>query len=388
MITRRALLVTAAASAVAAQTACVPNAGRGTQAASSSSSGISSTTTLGSAPKPTFVAPLVPQAPRTVLEGLDSPWQIAFLPRDDASGQRSALLTSRDTGVVFRVDVPNAQGGTAQKSEVARVPEVYHGGEGGLLGIALSPDYSESNQVYVYRTVSGGNQVISTRDFRRFETVIEGIPRSRIHNGGRMVFGPDGALYVGTGDAGRREVAQELEKLGGKILRHDPSSGKTTVYSLGHRNVQGLAFTSSGELWATELGPDKDDELQRIYQGGNYGWPLTTGYGTSEVSGGRSRPAHHVWESTADASPSGLAISGQTAYVAALRGQRLWVVSLPKGLSHDADTPIPAGPLPQLDPPEFKGSRLRDVAVTPDGKSLWILTDEGPASRLLVAALA
>ncbi len=386
MHSRRAFLLTAAAVAVAGQTACVPAANNGNQAASSSSNINSSTTPLGPDPQLTFAAPLVPQAPRTVLEGLDSPWQIAFLPSQ--SGRQSALLTSRDRGIIYRVDVPQEASGTAQRADFARVPDVNHGGEGGLLGIALSPDYASDQLAFVYRTGDFSNQVLSTRDFRSFETVIDDIPRGRIHNGGRLVFGPDGALYVGTGDAGQRENSQNPKSLGGKILRYDPARGKTAVYSLGHRNVQGLAFTDRGELWATELGPDRDDEFQRIFEGGNYGWPDATGYGTVDISGVPSRPANHVWESTADCSPSGLAIHGSTAFVAALRGQRLWIVSLPQGLSTDPAAPVPRGPLPQLDPPEFQGARLRDVAVTPDGKSLWMITDERASSKLLVCALA
>ncbi|MBB5512786.1 glucose/arabinose dehydrogenase [Neomicrococcus aestuarii] len=390
MTSRRGFLISAAALAVAGQTACVPNAGTGSQAASSSGQ-ISSTTTQASAPSATFAAPLVPQAPRVALEGLNSPWQIAFLPDDSGeTGNRSALITSRDTGVVYRADVPLEASEAASLSEFAQVPDVYHGGEGGLLGLALAPGFYDSPRAYVYRSAQSGNQLLTTTDFKDFEVLVGDIPRGRIHNGGRLAWGLDDSLFVGTGDAGQAENAQNPNSWGGKILRVaiDPNTGKpqpVEIYSFGHRNVQGIAFTSSNQMWATELGPDRNDELQRIVKGGNYGWPAVTGYDITALDGVTTRPAQHVWESTADASPSGLAIFQNTAFVASLRGQRLWIVSLPQG-STEAEELAP-GPLPQLDPPEFHGSRLRDVAVTQDGQQLWIITDEGESSKLLVCDL-
>ena len=141
-----------------------------------------------------------------------------------------------------------------------------------------------------------------------------GFPKAATHNGGRIRFGPDGYLYVGTGDSQRREQPQDRAALGGKILRLTPDGrpapgnpfGDNPVYSLGHRNVQGLAWDSAGRLWASEFGPDVNDELNLIVPGGNYGWP--------EVTGAPHRPgfldAKVVWPSTADSSPSGLEIVG------------------------------------------------------------------------------
>ena len=194
--------------------------------------------------------------------------------------------------------------------------------------------------LYAYFTAASDNRIARLRLEERAgklelgppEVIFTGIPKASTHNGGRIRFGPDGYLYVGTGDSQRRGQPQDVNALGGKILRLTPEGrpapgnpfGDNPVYSLGHRNVQGLAWDSAGRLWASEFGPDVDDELNLIVPGGNYGWP--------EVTGAPHRAgfldAKVVWPSTAESSPSGLEIVGDTAYLGALRGQRLWVVPL------------------------------------------------------------
>ena len=161
--------------------------------------------------------------------------------------------------------------------------------------------------------------------------VFSGIAAASYHNGGRIAFGPDGMLYAGTGDAGDTSSAQDPGSPNGKILRltpdGDPAPGNPTagspVYSLGHRNVQGLAWDADGRLFATEFGQNEIDEINLIQAGRNYGWPAVEG----DDAGGRYTNPLVTWP-VRDASPSGIAIAGTTGYVAALRGERLWTLPL------------------------------------------------------------
>ena len=293
---------------------------------------------------------------RVIATGLEVPWGLAFLP------DGSALVSERDSDKIKHVSPE----GTV--SDVGKVKGVDGDGEGGLLGIALSPSYVSDHLLFAYYT-HGAENVIARMTYddaglSRQRVVFGGIPSGSIHNGGRLAFGPDGYLYVGTGEAGRRSPAQDKHDLGGKILRitidGDPAPGNpfgSPVWSYGHRNVQGLAFDQRGQLWAAEFGQDTWDELNRIVKGGNYGWPV--------VEGRAGRPGYidpvRQWH-TDLASPSGIAIAGNAVYMAALRGERLWQIPIPGG---KAGTPkaLLTG----------KYGRLRTVAVAPDG-SLWLTT--------------
>lgn len=304
----------------------------------------------------------------TVASGLDSPWSIAILP------DGSALVSENDSGLVKHL----AGGRTVAASQVRPPPDPA--GEGGLLGLAASPEFAEDGRVYAYLTARQDNRVISYRwqDGRLSDArvILSGIPKARFHDGGRLKFGPDGYLYVGTGDALEPDSAQDRTSLGGKILRITKDGapapgnpfGDSPVYSYGHRNVQGLAWDSDGQLWASEFGPDRDDELNRIEPGGNYGWPSVTG----APGDPRFIDAAYVWPSTAEASPSGLAIVDDVAWLAALRGQRLWEVRLGPDIGDDDAREHLTG--------EF--GRLRDVTKAPDG-SLWILTNGNAEDRML-----
>ncbi len=286
--------------------------------------------------------------------GLVTPWGLARLP------DGKALVSERDTGRIVEVA---ADGSLA---EMTRIVETVPGGEGGLLGIALDPSGA---WLYAYVTTADDNRVIrislADPDGPR-EEILTGIPKAQTHNGGRLAFGPDGMLYVATGDTRVNDLAQDPDSLAGKILRIEPEGGVpddnpfpgSPVWSLGHRNVQGLAFDSKGRLWATEFGEKDADELNLIVAGGNYGWPLHEGVAGAE---GFIDPQAQ-WSPTSLASPSGLAIVDDVAYVASLRGEVLWQVPL---VGNRAGTPL------ALDLGEL--GRLRTVEALPDG-SLWLMT--------------
>ncbi len=289
----------------------------------------------------------------TVATRLEAPWGLAFLP------DGSALVSQRDEGTIVRID-----GGRV--TEVGEVPGVRPGGEGGLLGLAVSPDFEEDRYVYAYFTAEDDNRIVRmTYGGGRLgepDVVLDGIEKSAIHNGGRIAFGPDGMLYVGTGDAADPDRSQDRDSPNGKILRltpdGDPAPGNpfsgSPIWSLGHRNVQGLAWDEQGRLWASEFGQNTYDELNLIEKGRNYGWPVVEGRGDEE----RFTNPRAVW-SPADASPSGVAVAGGAVYMAGLRGERLWQIPTSGG-----------------DPRAFlteEHGRLRTVAVAPDG-ALWVVT--------------
>jgi glucose/arabinose dehydrogenase len=292
-----------------------------------------------------------------VARDLEVPWGLAFLP------DGSALVSERDTARIRRV-LTNGRVRT-----VGRVAGVDGGGEGGLLGIALSPTYDEDRLLFAYFTDGSENVVARmTYDGGRLSgqrRVLTGIPGGAVHNGGRIAFGPDGFLYVGTGEAGQTELSQDRSSLGGKILRitpdGDPAPGNpfdgSPVYSLGHRNVQGLAWDSRGRMWAAEFGQNTWDELNRIRPGRNYGWPEVEG----RSGDGRFVDPVRQWR-TDVASPSGIAVAGGSVFMAGLRGERLWQIPVRGGKA--------GRPRARL---TNRYGRLRTVAVAPDG-SLWVTT--------------
>ncbi|MGW0579482.1 PQQ-dependent sugar dehydrogenase [Streptomyces sp. NPDC002920] len=301
---------------------------------------------------------------RTVAEGLNSPWGLAPLP------EGGLLVASRDEGTITHVDTE-----TGRKTEAGEVPGVSAAGEGGLLGLALSPDYASDHMVYAYFTSASDNRIVRMiYDPKRPagdqlgapDTVFKGIPKGMIHNGGRIAFGPDGMLYAGTGESGDRGLSQDKESLGGKILRLTPEGEPATgnpfpdspVYSYGHRNVQGLAWDSRQRLFAAEFGQDTWDELNAIAPGADYGWPSAEGRSDDP----KYRNPIAQWH-TDDASPSGIAYAEGSIWMAGLKGQRLWRIPL-KGTEASAD------------PQAFlqgEYGRLRTV-VAAGGDRLWVTT--------------
>jgi glucose/arabinose dehydrogenase len=277
-----------------------------------------------------------------------------------ADGQ--ALVTERNSARVLLLD-----GGRTQVA--GTVDQVLAEGEGGLLGLAVQSPTPD--RVYAYYTAATDNRVVvfdfDGRQLSNERTILGGIPKGFIHNGGRIAFGPDGYLYVATGETGQPDLAQDPQSLAGKILRinrngkppatnPDPQS---PVWSLGHRNVQGLAWDSAGQLWASEFGQEDVDELNLIEPGKNYGWPQCEG--ACDVPGTTNPKA--TWSPTASSSPSGLAIVDDVAWVAALRGEGLFEVTL---------TGTQASKPREWFDEQY--GRLRDVVAGPDGV-LWVLTN-------------
>ncbi|HYJ69951.1 MAG TPA: PQQ-dependent sugar dehydrogenase [Nocardioidaceae bacterium] len=300
-----------------------------------------------------------PRVAGTIATGFTSPWDIAFLPDGDA------LVSERDTGLIKRV-TPDGEVTT-----VGELPEVAPSSEGGLLGLTVHPDFETEPYVYAYLSTDSDNRLVRMRwDGERLgdpEVLLDDNPVGEIHDGGRLAFGPDGKLYVTTGETGNDELSQDLDSNGGKILRLEPDGDippdnpfpDSPVWSYGHRNVEGLAFDDSHRLWASEFGDSTWDELNLIEPGDNYGWPLREG---DEGESCDCIDPVEQW-STDDASPSGLAYADGALWMAALAGQRLWRIDI------DGDHTIG-------EPNDYftgEYGRLRAIAAAPDG-SLWLAT--------------
>lgn len=296
----------------------------------------------------------------TLVGDLEIPWDIVFLP------DGGMLITER-TGHVVAV----AQDGT--KHEIP-VDGIKKQGEGGLLGIVLHPNYDKNHFLYLYMSAPGTNSSQTQNRVVRYKyeggkliedkVIISGIPGATYHDGGRLAFGPDGLLYITTGDATIGNIAQDLKSLGGKILRLKDDGSipadnpfGTAVYSYGHRNPQGLTWDTAGRLWESEHGPTGEqgrccrDELNLIKKGGNYGWPAIIGDErkadmiTPELSSGDD-----TWAPASIAYLNGSlffgGLKGEALYEAVLDGERITKLKV-----------------------HFKGEfgRIRTVKVGPDG---------------------
>ncbi|WP_230208838.1 sorbosone dehydrogenase family protein [Nostocoides sp. HKS02] len=330
--------------------------------------------TSASRPPPTSHSS-APRLPTQVLAShLDVPWAVAFLP------DGSALVTLRNKAQVLQLRAG------AAPLVLATIAGVHPLSEGGLLGIAVSPTFARDHRVFVYFTAAADNRVVRLVLAHGRLTdpvpVLTGIRKAGNHNGGRLAFGPDGDLYVTTGDATDRPLAQQRGSLNGKILRITQDGrpapgnpfGASPVWSYGHRNVQGIAWTPDGRMYASEFGQDTWDELNLIQPGRNYGWPVVEGRGGQP---GFVDPVAQ-WP-TSQASPSGIAVAAGAIWMTALRGESLWRIPL---TSNGIGTPrrLLAGTY----------GRLRDAVAAPDGR-LWILTSNtfrgtpGPQDDRVVA---
>jgi glucose/arabinose dehydrogenase len=313
---------------------------------------------LGAAASGTAAAAV--RVERTLAHGLAVPWGIAFLP----SG--NALVGERDSGAIH---VVRRSGGRHQVGHVDAFSQLSAAGESGLLGLALHPDFARNGWVYAYYSTRSDNRIVRMQyaggRIGSQHLVLAGIPMSVHHNGGGVAFGPGGLLFASTGDAEDSSRAQNRSSLGGKTLRMTPTGGVPSgnpfgnhVWSLGHRNVEGITFASDGTLWASEFGEKRTDELNRIVRGGNYGWPRVEG---ADGRGGYRDPFAQ-WSPTSSCSPSGIAVANGRAWLGALQGECLFSVRL-------------HGPHAGTKRKHLAGryGRIRAVHRAPDG-SLWIGT--------------
>jgi glucose/arabinose dehydrogenase len=353
---RRGILLAGAAGVLAA---CSSSSGGGTTPSSAPDTGASEPTTP--APAGSIAAGAPPGTVSTVATGIEVPWGIGFLPNGDA------VVAERETGHVLLIPA-----GTNSFSSALTLPDVDTDGtsEGGLLGLAVSPTYATDQLLYAYYSAVGDNRIVSftlAGGSDSVKPILTGLLKGSIHNGGRIAFGPDGKLYAGVGETGERGLAQAKSSLNGKILRinadgsnpsDNPFSG-SAIWSLGHRNPQGLAWDSAGRMWSAEFGQDTFDEVNLIEKGKNYGWPVVEGVG--DTNGGEYTNPKVTW-STDEASPSGCAIIAGTMYIGALKGQCLLRVAL-SGTTATKQEPLVADDY----------GRLRTAVAAPDG-SLWFTT--------------
>jgi len=299
-----------------------------------------------------------------VAQDLDTPWALAFLP--DGS-----LLFTQRPGTLSMIAADGTQRQVAQMSEVAEI------GEGGLLGLAIDPEFSKNNFIYMYYTYQQSGENTRNRVVRYTfkdqqlsdpKILIDAIPGAPNHDGGRMKFGPDGFLYITTGDSQEPSLAQDKNSVAGKILRVT-TDGKAAsgnpfgnlVYSYGHRNPQGLAWDATGNLWATEHGRSIPisglDELNLIKAGTNYGWPIIQG---DETRSGMQTPVRNSGSTTW--APAGIVYLNGSLFFGGLKGQSLYEAVLDGQNISDLKV-------------HFKGKfgRVRDVILGPDGM-LYITT--------------
>jgi glucose/arabinose dehydrogenase len=306
-----------------------------------------------------------------VLDGLAYPWGMAFLPGGDL------LFTER--GGKFSVLEKNAS-----VPALLTTRQVQQNSEGGLLGVAVDPDFAENQFVYAYETATDNRVVrykLSGLTLAEDKIIVQGIPKAGNHNGGVIQFGPDGFLYIGTGDAQNGAQAQQLSSLSGKILRVDrdgnPAQGNpfnTMVWSYGHRNVQGITWAEDGTMFAMEHGPSGEmgwcchDEFNRIEKGKNYGWPLAlAGTEKDSLTPPLDQSGDDTW------APSGCVFTGQDHfwpnYVvgACLRGEKMVRFRI------SADRRSVAG---RADTLQGTFRRIRNIVKGPGG-ALYFCTSNG-----------
>jgi aldose sugar dehydrogenase len=271
-----------------------------------------------------------------VVTGLDTPWSMTF----DRDGK--LWFTERSGRVRRQGDSPETIDG------------VVEDGESGLMGIAFDRD----GRRYLWYTTATDNRLVRyDAPGAPGKVLVSGLKKAQIHDGGRLAIGPDGALYVGTGDAAERDLAQDDRSLNGKVLRVDTTSGQASIFSKGHRNVQGLCFSASGRFLSTEHGPDRGDEINDLRQGYNGGWPGTSGNGIKN------------WTPTI--APAGCAVY-EADLIPGWKGSLLFVTLKDQDLrrlTFNADGSVASEEI--LFNETF--GRLRDVVVAPDG-SIYVAT--------------
>ncbi|MDO3411076.1 PQQ-dependent sugar dehydrogenase [Saccharibacillus sp. CPCC 101409] len=300
---------------------------------------------------------------QTLADNLDTPWEIQF------DGD-TVYMTLRGGGLV------KVENGEQTEQKLNLQQGVSENGEGGLLGLALAPDFADSREAYVYHTYEQGgeprNRVVRIEQaedgsgWSETAVLLGDIPGARVHDGGRLAFGPDGMLYVTTGDAQNEQTARDTSSVSGKILRMTPD-GKVPadnpiegsyVYSYGHRNPQGIDWTADGAMYASEHGPSGSpggrDEMNRIEPGADYGWPDAIGDETAE---GATPPLYHTGEQAI--APSGIAATPDgRLLVANLIGESLTEFDPATNEMTEAASGL---------------GRIRDVAV--QGGNIYVITN-------------
>ncbi|MGI8313527.1 PQQ-dependent sugar dehydrogenase [Halobacillus mangrovi] len=292
-----------------------------------------------------------------LVSGLNSPWDIEV-------SQDTFYISERDGSIASWTEE-----GSLERVSVKTEKEITQIGEGGLLGLKLTPEFEDNKLAYAYHTYEEEQEVYNRviliekkeDQWEEVSAVLEEIPGAQFHNGGRLELATDGSLFVTTGDALNQSLAQNLDSLAGKILRMNPDGSvpednpykDSYVFSYGHRNPQGLAWTENGELYASEHGPDNRDEINVIQPGRNYGWPLIVG---DEEKEDMITPLYQTGNDTW--APSGVAIYRDKLFIAALRGTAVRTLSL-------------EGDNPEVVTEQF--GRVRDVEVVND--SLYFITN-------------
>ncbi|SFL50406.1 Glucose/arabinose dehydrogenase, beta-propeller fold [Geodermatophilus ruber] len=284
--------------------------------------------------------------PNVVASHLTVPTGLVILP------DGTAIVGERETGRLLQV-FPDR----SPARELMTVAGIDTAGDGGLLGLALSPTYDEDGLLYAYLSTATDNRVVRFPLGGTPNPVLTGIPRGEVHNGGGLLFGLDGTLYVGTGDTGNPALAQDPASLAGKVLHVDVFGqpvGEGTVHSRGHSDVTALCLGGDETLFATDDSATGADELNAVLPGSDHGWPARGGDSVDAV----------VEVPAAEGGLGGCAVSGRTVYLGALDGQRVYAVEL-----HSSGAA--AG-----DPTAFLGDRygrLRTVVLDAEG-ALWITT--------------
>jgi glucose/arabinose dehydrogenase len=333
-----------------------------------------------------------------VLDGLDVAWDVALTP------EGTALITERG-GRLFAHD----DRGTREVE--ADLGDLFVGSEAGLMGLAVSPDFSRTRELFLCHATQDGGQPQDVRVTRwrlsddaagaeRTGTVVDGLPvSSGRHSGCRLRFAPDGALHVGTGDAAVGEHPQDPQSLGGKTLRVHPDGtvprdnpfadregDGALVYTLGHRNVQGLAVQpGTGALWSVEHGPDVDDEINVLEPGGNYGWDPVPGYDESVPMTDREKfpdAVEAVWSSGRPTAATSGAVFLQGEQWGAWDGALAVAELKNTGVGvHLVDGTRITGTTRMAELEDAHG-RLRSLALDAEG-ALWVTTSNGDDDAVL-----
>ena len=308
----------------------------------------------------TFSVVTVAGETETVITGLDTVWEISW------DGSENMYITERP-GAVRRWD--------GEELVTIGNLDVVERGESGLMGMALDPDFSTSSLIYFcYTRRKGGSLENVVEKYRvagdRLEdgqVILKGMRGSFIHDGCRLGFGPENKLLVTMGDSSRASLAQSTESLNGKVLRINPDGtipeynpfGDSPIYTMGHRNPQGLDVRpGTEEIYISEHGPSSDDEINRLVPGENYGWP--------EVGGATAEKGYEpaLWDWTPTIAPAGIAFTDSTTlYLATLKDSELHKLMLNEEGEIVSDEVVLGG-----------FGRLRALTLGPDGRCLYIGT--------------